>query len=338
LGKHTYSKFSSGNNPTIQTQDGYGLSADFVQAGYVNGSQIIGGDIYSSNFASGIRGTHINLNNGTFEIGGNKLTYNGSTLSVRGNITVGGSGNTNGTVNVLNANGQPVVTLDNNGITLKNGATIDYSKISNPPSIPAKASDLSDYSTLITNTSIRTIEVTAQNLTAGHVAAENITGKTISGKTISGGTINGATITGNTSITQQSDDNSEKVVIDGGEINVSSTNSKYNTKLDNGSINVSNGETDADHSHTDIYPGILQLNAGEENCWIAAQLGRVLEISCKEINWIDTPMRGVLSDDVYAYGVPYTGRATISVNSASTGEKKGKALYILNGLVCSTYP
>ena len=338
LGKHTYSKFSSGNNPTIQTQDGYGLSADFVQAGYVNGSQIIGGDIYSSNFASGVRGTHINLNNGTFEIGGNKLTYNGSTLSVRGNITVGGSGNTNGTVNVLNASGQPVVTLDNNGITLKNGATIDYSKISNPPTIPTSASQLSDYSTLITNTSIRTIEVTAQNLTAGHVAAENITGKTISGKTISGGTINGATITGNTSITQKSSDNSEKVVIDGGEIKVASTASTWYTEIDNGFIKIDDGETDASHSRTDIFPGTLQLSTYLGNCWIAARNDSILEISCQQIDWSYTPMRGVFSDDVYGYGVPYTGRATITANSASTGEKTSKALYILNGLVCSKYP
>ena len=49
-------------------------------------------------------------------------------------------------------------------------------------------------------------------------------------------------------------------------------------------------------------------------------------------------MRGVFSDDVYGYGVPYTGRATITANSASTGEKTSKALYILNGLVCSKYP
>lgn len=336
LGKHAYTEYDKVQQKFVDKED-YGLSARFVQAGLVSGTQIIGGDIYSSNFASGV-GTHINLNNGTFEVGGNKLTYNGSTLSIRGNITVGGSGNTNGTVNVLNASGQPVVTLDNNGITLKNGATIDYSKISNPPTIPTSASQLSDYSTLITNTSIRTIEVTAQNLTAGHVAAENITGTTISGKTISGGTINGATITGNTSITQKSSDNSEKVVIDGGEINVGSTNSKWYTKIDNGFVKVSNGETDADHSHTDVYPGILQLNAGNDNCILQAHLGNVLEISCAQILWSHTPMRGVFSDDVYGYGVPYTGRATITANSASTGEKTGKALYILNGLVCSKYP
>ena len=179
--------------------------------------------------------------------------------------------------------------------------------------------------------------ITAGKIASGAITAEKLAADAITGKAITGGTITGATISGKTSITQQSDDNSEKVVIDGGEINVSSTNSKYYTKVDNGSIKVSNGGTDANHSHTDVYPGILQLNAGDENCYLAAQLGRVLEISCKQIDWLDPPMRGVLSDDVYAYGVPYTGRATISVNSASTGTKSSTALYILNGLVCSVY-
>jgi len=159
----------------------------------------------------------------------------------------------------------------------------------------------------------------------------------ITGKTITGGTISGATISGKTSITQQSNDNSEKVVIDGGEINVSSTSSTYYTKVDNGSINISNGETGVYKSGTDIYPGLLQLSTYYGNCTISAQYDQILEFSCKEIKWSNTPMRGVLSDDVYAYGVPYTGRATISVNSASTGSKTSTALYILNGLVCSVY-
>ena len=337
LGKHTYSKFSSGNNPTIQIQDGYGLSADFVQAGYVNGSQIIGGDIYSSNFASGVRGTHINLNNGTFEIGGNKLTYNGSTLSVRGNITVGGSGNTNGTVNVLNASGQPVVTLDNNGITLKNGATIDYSKISGTPSIPTKASDLSDYSTLITNTSIRTIEVTAQNLTAGHVAAENITGKTISGKTISGGNIEGTTITGttingSTLISEQVE--SGKIVnqteITGGWV----TQNGY----DGNTVSLTQGSVYLYNSNSNTYSYIFEtphLSSGLSG--LAIQCGgngsADLIIDCNQSfmaqeNSKDTPHR------LYN-NTPYTGVIRLYTKPYTVGgDFEPKKLVIINGLVC----
>jgi hypothetical protein len=326
LGKHAYTEYDKVQQKFVDKED-YGLSARFVQAGLVSGTQIIGGDIYSSNFASGV-GTHIDLNNGTFEVGGNKLTYNGSTLSVRGNITVGGSGNTNGTVNVLNASGQPVVTLDNNGITLKNGATIDYSKISNPPKIPTSASQLSDYSTLITNTSIRTIEVTAQNLTAGHVAAENITGKTISGKTISGGTITGATINGGT--------------INGASITGTSTislgDSPGTVIIQDGNIKVRNREKSIIITNEYIrftYPEYIPENREPYITVVDSQESEwsILSLYCDQLSI--SPQYAKLSDNVTAYGTPYTGRASISVNSASTGKKESTNLYILNGLVCS---
>jgi len=192
-------------------------------------------------------------------------------------------------------------------------------------------------SNAVTAEKINAGAITAGKIASNAVTAEKLAADAITGKTITGGTISGATISGKTSITQQSNDNSEKVVIDGGEINVSSTSSTYYTKVDNGSINISNGETGVYKSGTDIYPGLLQLSTYYGNCTISAQYDQILEFSCKEIKWSNTPMRGVLSDDVYAYGVPYTGRATISVNSASTGSKTSTALYILNGLVCSVY-
>lgn len=74
----------------------FGTFADFVIAGYVAGSTIVGGDIYSSNYKtssnknSGNRGTHMNLNDGTFEFNNNgkkRLTLNSSgVLEVNGVI------------------------------------------------------------------------------------------------------------------------------------------------------------------------------------------------------------------------------------------------------------
>lgn len=331
LGKHTYTEFDK-NHIRHDNLEDYGLSAKFVQAGVVNGSQIIGGDIYSGNFASGIQGTHINLENGTFEVGGNKLTYNGSTLSIRGNITVGGLGNTNGTVNVVNASGQPVVTLDNNGITLLNGATIDYSKISNKPTIPTSASQLTDYSTLITNTSIRTIEVTAQNLTAGHVAAENITGTTISGKTISGGTITGTTIKGSTLISEQVESGRivNRTEITGGW--VTQTDYSDNTvSLTQGSVYLYNSNSD---TYSFIYESIhlstglsgLVLQCGENG-------SADLMIDCNQSfmaqeNSSDIPHR--------LYGnTPYTGVIRLYTKPYTVaGDFKARKLVIINGLVC----
>ena len=75
----------------------FGTFADFLIAGYIGGSTIVGGDIYSSNYktssskTSGNAGTHINLNDGTFEFnskttGKKRLTLNGDTLEVNGVI------------------------------------------------------------------------------------------------------------------------------------------------------------------------------------------------------------------------------------------------------------
>ena len=330
LGKHAYKEYDKVQQKFIDKED-YGLSARFVQAGLVSGTQIIGGDIYSSNFASGV-GTHIDLNNGTFEVGGNKLTYNGSTLSVRGNITVGGSGNTNGTVNVLNASGQPVVTLDNNGITLKNGATIDYSKISNPPTIPTSASQLSDYSTLITNTSIRTIEVTAQNLTAGHVKAENITGTTISGKTISGGTITGTTINGSTITSYDSPSGwYTKAELSNGYLRTTNRSGDNMITLSEGRIEIFNNSSS---STSEIYQ-TGHMAHGRSG----------LRINCDDL-FLDCiqsfsarrkkPEEGeTIPIDLVRNNTPYTGVIKLDTSKYyGTASWSARKLVVINGLIC----
>ncbi len=76
LGKHEYTYYN-GNGFTTST--GYGISARFCQAAYIYGSQIIGGDIYSSNYSPS-SGTHLDLNKGTFSFAGGGLSYDGTTL------------------------------------------------------------------------------------------------------------------------------------------------------------------------------------------------------------------------------------------------------------------
>lgn len=65
-------------------QENYGLNADHVIAG-----TIVSGHIYSGNYSSaGKKGTHINLEDGSFSFGGGSLTYNASEgLAVKGKIT-----------------------------------------------------------------------------------------------------------------------------------------------------------------------------------------------------------------------------------------------------------
>lgn len=90
LGKHDFTYYDV-DDDDYKTAKKYGLTAEFVQAGYVNGSTIIGGDIYSENYSANANtGSHINLNNGNFSFGGGKLTFDGTNLTLNnGNITAG---------------------------------------------------------------------------------------------------------------------------------------------------------------------------------------------------------------------------------------------------------
>ena len=84
LGKHQYSKYDE-NNHTFVIDEDYGLSSTFVQAGYIWGSQIIAGDLYSTNFDDVNKtGTHIDLNNGDFSFAGEGLTFDGTHLYLGG--------------------------------------------------------------------------------------------------------------------------------------------------------------------------------------------------------------------------------------------------------------
>ena len=59
------------------------LTSDFVTSGVVNGSQIIGGDIYSQNYVPGQKGTYLDLINGDYQLAGGKFLYNSSTDTLK---------------------------------------------------------------------------------------------------------------------------------------------------------------------------------------------------------------------------------------------------------------
>ena len=140
LGKHEYTYYDSQNDIYAKAK-AYGLTAEFVQAGHINGSTIIGGNIYSENYSSGIAaghaqaGSHINLNDGTFSFGGGKLTYNGTALTLdNGTITAGTiSGTTinngNGTFQVAADGAVTAYNLTARG-TITSGSTITGATIS----------------------------------------------------------------------------------------------------------------------------------------------------------------------------------------------------------------
>lgn len=86
IGKHDYKTYSLLEDDWI-TLTGYGISSEFVSSGQVTGSKIVGGQIYSSNYHKGVsdntpRGTFIDLENGSFELGSGKIVYNSTDNTV----------------------------------------------------------------------------------------------------------------------------------------------------------------------------------------------------------------------------------------------------------------
>ena len=96
IGKHDYVTYNKSSDEWF-TDSGYGMSAEFVTAGQVMGSKIVGGEIYSSNYHKGKvgdtnnvpQGTYIDLTTGDFELAGKKFVYDAEneTLTLR-NVTI----------------------------------------------------------------------------------------------------------------------------------------------------------------------------------------------------------------------------------------------------------
>ena len=74
LGKQDYIYYDS--EKKLKTGNDYGLIAKFVDAGYIHGSQIISGEIFSENYdVTNNIGSHINLKDGTFEVADGKFKF-----------------------------------------------------------------------------------------------------------------------------------------------------------------------------------------------------------------------------------------------------------------------
>lgn len=218
LGKHDYVYYD--DNKAKQTATDYGLTAKFVTAGYVNGSQIIGGEIYSQNYTS-TTGTYLDLNNGTFSWAGGKIKYDGDNVILNGvNLTWEDIDDAPTKVSAFEndadyKNGIQVtqITKDTvtapyiktlnlsvgNEIKMGENATISWGQVTGTDGVATKTYvtnqgyQTASQVTTITKNTVTTSYVNALKVTAGSVAAENITGTTITGKTISGGKLSGVT-------------------------------------------------------------------------------------------------------------------------------------------------
>lgn len=178
------------------------VSTDWVYAGNIKAGQIKTGSITSTDGVT----TKINLDDGTFNIGKDALTWNGSLLTVTGKITTNDILVTGGSINI---NNKFIVDQDGN-VTIPSG-TITLGEINGASDLATKTYvtglgyQTASQVTTITNNTIKTTNVVAENLTvkATHIdgqltasqinttglIAENISGTTIEGKTISGGSL-----------------------------------------------------------------------------------------------------------------------------------------------------
>lgn len=148
IGKHNYKLYDKNKKDFID-KIGYGITADFVDAGIVSGSQIIGGDIYSDNYSIDDKtGSYLNLRDGTFNFGGGKITFNGTELLINPD-------------NDLGVTESDVTRITNNLIST---AEIDAKQIT-------------------------TGQLSAERIDTKGLIAENISATTIEGKTISGGSL-----------------------------------------------------------------------------------------------------------------------------------------------------
>ncbi len=79
IGNHNYVQFNK-DSDSWETKTGYGNTAEFVTAGHISGSTIVGGEIYSHNYSNKSgeeKGTYIDLANGSFSFAGGGFTYDG---------------------------------------------------------------------------------------------------------------------------------------------------------------------------------------------------------------------------------------------------------------------
>lgn len=89
VGKHDYVSYDSSQDRWGKL-NGYGMSSEFVSAGQIMGSTIVGGKVYSANYHKGEagsatnapQGSYIDLETGNFELGGDRMTFDGDTLTL----------------------------------------------------------------------------------------------------------------------------------------------------------------------------------------------------------------------------------------------------------------
>ena len=194
LGKHTYVTFNESTKKYVNNE-AYGLSARFVQAGQINGSQITGGDIYSTALLNSVPVTHIDLDNGTFSFAGGKLTYENNTLTMlNGTIKAGHIYSSDGSTTHIN--------LDNGTFSFAGGQlTYKNGTLSLTGDVNATGGSIDGNNCSITNISggnIKSGTITGTQISAGAISTAKLAANAVTAEKIQAGTITATEIALNT--------------------------------------------------------------------------------------------------------------------------------------------
>lgn len=159
------------------------VSADWVYAGNIEAGQIKSGSLVSSDGIS----TVLNLNDGTLSMGKGSLVWDGTTLSVKGNVNavsgiIGGCTISDGVLKIKNANIGEKITADS--IDAEN---LKVNAVNVMGILTANQIDATDLKVSAANV---TGQLTASQINTTGLIAENISATDIVGKNISGGSIN----------------------------------------------------------------------------------------------------------------------------------------------------
>ena len=155
IGKHKHTYYDEGKKEFIDAI-GYGVSSDFVTAGFISGSQIIGGNIYSDNYSiTDSTGSYINLRDGTFSFGGGVLRFSDGKLTISSKEA---------DTNITELNDEWLKTTDVYAENLNVAAANVAGKLT-------------------------AAEIDAGNITSGTISGREIEGGTITGSEIYGGSL-----------------------------------------------------------------------------------------------------------------------------------------------------
>lgn len=206
IGEHKYQIYDDKSNAWVD-EIGYGMTANFVSAGTVTGSDIYGGLIHSLNYSNGTNGkspvgTVIDLNEGTFSFAGGNLSWDGEKLAISSQSiedVLSGENGLNVTADNLNVKANNIIgDIGSNQISSLESSKIT-GKLTSDQILSITASQIDVTNGKIQAEQINTIDISQVTGTivadsANSVSASNITGtiasskisNTLTNKTVSG--------------------------------------------------------------------------------------------------------------------------------------------------------